>query len=79
MGFEILQINGVTQHIFITTAVYKTWKVWRVSFENETEVILYKLANEWMQRNEDNLDDYTLKTIGKCINTMILEKELTAA
>ena len=53
--------------------------MWRVSFENETEVILYKLANEWMQRNEDNLDDYTLKTIGKCINTMILEKELTAA
>ena len=79
MDFEILQVNGVVRFMFITTDVYKTWKVWRVSFEDKTEVMLYKLANEWMQRNEDNLDDYTLKTIGICIDTMILEKEITTA
>ena len=65
--------------MFITTNVYKTWKVWRVIFEDKTEVMLYKLADEWMQRNEDHLDDYTLKTIGICIDTMILEKEITTA
>ncbi|MCO5936502.1 hypothetical protein NAF17_13225 [Mucilaginibacter sp. RB4R14] len=77
MVFKIIQTNGVARLMFITTDVYKTRKVWRIIFEDKTEVMLYKLADEWMQRNEDNLDDYTLKTIGKCINTIILEKEIT--
>ncbi len=77
MVFKIIQTNGVARLMSITTDVYKTRKVWRIIFEDKTEVMLYKLADEWMQRNEDNLDDYTLKTIGKCINTIILEKEIT--
>lgn len=79
MSFEIMQTNGAVQFIFITTAIYKTWKVWRVSFEDETEVMLYKLADEWMQRTNDHLDHYTLKTIGNCIDTMILEKQMSIA
>ncbi|NNU33476.1 hypothetical protein HK413_03635 [Mucilaginibacter sp. S1162] len=44
--------------------------MWKVKV-NGKAAMLYKLGSEWMQRNEDYRDMYTLKAIGEFIDTMI--------
>lgn len=60
--------KGYHQTLQIISETFKSWKVWRVRFQNGEEAVLFKLENMWMQRNEDGLDDHTLNCIGRLID-----------
>ncbi|MDB5158935.1 MAG: hypothetical protein JWR50_3642 [Mucilaginibacter sp.] len=70
MNYKVKLADGTTHLIEITTGYFKNWRVWKVRI-NGKAAMLYKLGSEWMQRNEDYLDSYTLKAIGEFIDTMI--------
>jgi hypothetical protein len=70
MKYKLKLADGTTQLIEITAGYFKNWRVWKVQV-NGKAAMLYKLGSEWMQRNEDYLDNYTLKAIGEFIDTMI--------
>ncbi len=70
MDYKLKLADGTTQLIEITTGYLKNWRVWKVKINGKVAV-LYKLGTEWMQRNEDYLDMYTLKAIGEFIDNMI--------
>ena len=70
MSYEILLADGVVILFQTTAATFKTWKVWNVQFTDGSEVMLYKCGNEWVQRNEDNLDNAAIIAIGKCIDSI---------
>jgi len=74
MSYEILLADGVVVLLQITAATFKTWKVWNVQFIDGREVMLYKCGNEWVQRNEDHLDNAVILAIGKCIDNIGLKK-----
>lgn len=73
MSYEILLIDGTVALVQIMSASYKTWKVWKVQFDDGKEAMLYKTGNTWMQRNDDYLDVYILMTIGNCIDANDIE------
>jgi len=68
MSYEILLANGAVSPFQITATTYKTWKVWKIQFKDGKEVMLYKCGNEWVQRNEDELDADLLLIIGNQID-----------
>jgi hypothetical protein len=70
MNYKLKLADGTIQLIEITAGYFKTWRVWQVKI-NGKAATLYKLGTEWMQRNEDYLDTYTLKAIGEFIDSMI--------
>ena len=74
MSYEILLADGVVVLLQITATTFKTWKVWNVQFIDGREVMLYKCGNEWVQRNEDHLDNAVIMAIGKCIDNIGLKK-----
>ena len=74
MSYEILLADGVVVLLQITAATFKTWKVWSVQFIDGREVMLYKCGNEWVQRNEDHLDNSVIMAIEKCIDNIGLKK-----
>jgi hypothetical protein len=74
MSYEILLADGVIVLLQITAATFKTWKVWRVQFVDGREAMLYKCGDEWVQRNEDQLDNSAIIAIGKHIDGISLKK-----
>ena len=70
MSYEILLADGAVLLFQITAATFKTWKVWKIQFTDGREAMLYKCGNEWVQRNEDQLDNSAIVAIGKCIDTI---------
>lgn len=70
MNYKLKLADGTTQLIEITTGYFKNLRVWQVKI-NGKAAMLYKLGSEWMQRNEDYLDNNTLKAIGEFIDTII--------
>ena len=60
--------NGIEQTISFTSAKFKNLNVWSVYFDDGKEAMLYKCGNEWMQRNEGELDAHSLINIGKQID-----------
>jgi hypothetical protein len=68
MSYEILLADGAVLLLQITTATFKTWKVWKIQFTDGREAMLYKCGDEWVQRNEDQLDKAAIIAIGKCID-----------
>jgi hypothetical protein len=68
MSYEILLANGAVSPFQITATTYKIWKVWKIQFKDGKEVMLYKCGNEWVQRNEDELDADLLLIIGNQID-----------
>jgi len=70
MKYKMKLADGTTQIVQITAAYFKTWRVWQVQINGKV-AMLYKLGSEWMQRNEDYLDAYTLQAIGKYIDSII--------
>ena len=68
MSYEILFEDEAIKIVHITSATFKTWKIWRIEFHDGKEVVLYKCGNEWMQRIEDQLEIRFLIAIGKCID-----------
>jgi hypothetical protein len=75
MSYEIILADGAILPLQITAATFKNWKVWKIQFKDGKEAMLYKCGNEWVQRNEDELDAHSLLTIGNQIdhiNTTVL-------
>jgi hypothetical protein len=70
MNYKLKLADGTTQLIEITAGHFKNWRVWTVKINGKV-AMLYKLGSEWMQRNEDYLDNYTLNAIGEFIDNMI--------
>jgi hypothetical protein len=77
MNYKMKLADGTTQLIQITADYFKTLRVWRVQVNGKIAV-LYKAGNEWMQRHEDYLDAYTLKAIGKYIDSIIMPPDQPA-
>ena len=78
MSYEILLADGVVVLLQITAATFKTWKVWKIQFTDGREAMLYKCGNEWVQRNEDQLDNFVIIAIGKCIDGIGSKKDRMA-
>ena len=70
--------DGTAQFINITGAWFKSWHVWIVKFDNGKAAMLFKLGDEWMQRNEDILDEPVLNAVGKCIDRIIFRRNRLA-
>jgi len=71
MQIEIVSSpNGYKQVLQLISERLKTWWVWKVRFQDGAEAVLFKCGNEWMQRNEDNLEHWLLKAIGEKIDQM---------
>jgi hypothetical protein len=76
MKYKIKLADGKAHLIQITSAYFKSWHVWNVKFDDGKVVMLFKMGNEWMQRNEDFLDDHVLGAIGNCIDRIIYRRKL---
>lgn len=74
MSYEILLADGAILSLQISAATYKTWNVWKIKFSDGQEVILYKCGSEWVQRNEDHLDESFIIAIGQHIDDLKLAK-----
>jgi len=71
MQIEIVSSrNGYKQVLQLISETLKSLRVWKVRFQDGAEAVLFKCGNEWMQRNEDNLDHWLLKAIGEKIDQM---------
>ncbi len=78
MSYEILLADGAVLLLQITAATFKTWKVWKIQFTDGREAMLYKCGDEWVQRNEDQLDNVAIIAIGKYIDGICLKKNTMA-
>jgi hypothetical protein len=70
MDYKIRLTDGTVQMVKIIATTFKKLKVWKLSFTNGTEVMLYKVGNEWLQRTEDFLEHCNLISIGAYIDSM---------
>lgn len=64
----ILSGNGTKYVLQLIASTLKSLRVWNVKFQDGAEAVLFKCGNEWMQRNEDNLDHWLIKAIGEKID-----------
>jgi hypothetical protein len=76
MKHKIKLPDGTAQLIEITSAYFKTWHVWNVKFADGKAAMLFKLGSEWMQRNEDFLDEQILSAIGKRIDAILVSRKM---
>jgi hypothetical protein len=74
MSYEILLADGAVLLLQINAATFKTWNVWSIQFMDGKEAMLYKCGNEWVQRNEDQLDNAAIIAIGKHIDGISLKR-----
>ncbi len=75
MKHTIKLTDGTVQLVQITSAYFKSWHVWKVRFDDGKVVMLFKLGSEWMQRNEDYLEEHVLRALGNCIDRIIFRKK----
>lgn len=71
MEYKIKLADGTAHIISITSAYFKTWHVWNIKFKDGRAAMLFKMGSEWMQRNEDFLDEHVLTAIGNTIDKII--------
>jgi hypothetical protein len=64
----VLSRNGCKQVVHLISQTLKSLRVWKVRFHDGAEAILFKCGSEWMQRNEDNLENWLLQAIGEKID-----------
>ncbi len=64
----ILSGNGSKYVLQLISSSLKSLRVWKVRFQDGAEAVLMKVGNEWLQRNEDNLDNWLIKAIGEKID-----------
>ncbi|MBB5395689.1 MULTISPECIES: hypothetical protein [unclassified Mucilaginibacter] len=76
MRHKIKLPDGTLQLIDITSAYFKTWHVWNVKFADGKVAMLFKIGSEWMQRNEDFLDEHVVNAIGKRIDSILLRRKI---
>jgi hypothetical protein len=66
MSYEIvLSWKGCRRALRAAAETFKTLTVWKISFEDGEEAVLFKCGAEWFQRNEDGLERGLLKAIGQ--------------
>ena len=75
MKYKIKLADGTIRFIQVTSAYFKSWHVWNIKFDDGKAVMLFKLGSEWMQRNEDFLDEHVLRAVGFCIDRIILRRK----
>jgi len=75
MEHRIKLADGTLKLIKITSAYFKTWHVWKIQFEDGKTAMLFKMGSEWMQRNEDFLDEHVISVIGTYIDKIILRRQ----
>jgi hypothetical protein len=68
MSYEILITAAGLSILHITTANFNSLTGWRIEFHDGKEAMLYYRDGEWMQYDEQWLDEITLQDIGNCIN-----------
>ena len=76
MKYKVKLADGTAHLVHITSAYFKAWHVWKVKFDDGKVVMLFKLGNEWMQRNEDFLEEQLLNSVGACIDKIIFRRKL---
>jgi hypothetical protein len=76
MKYKIRLVDGTAQLVQITSAYFKAWHVWNVKFDDGRIVTLFKLGSDWMQRNEDFLEEHLLNSLGACIDKIIFRRRL---
>ena len=69
----VLTRNGYKQVLQLISETLKSLRVWKVRFQDGAEAVLFKCGNEWMQRNEDNLEHWLLQAIGEKIDQIDLQ------
>ncbi len=78
MKYQVKLADGTAHFVHITSAYFKSWHVWNVSFDNGKVVMLFKLGSDWMQRNEDFLETQLLNAVGACIDKIIFRRKMIA-
>jgi hypothetical protein len=76
MKYKIKLADGTAHLVQITSGYFKAWHVWNVKFDDGKAVMLFKLGSEWMQRNEDFLEEHVLNALGRCIDKIIFKRKL---
>ena len=70
MQYKIKLTDGTTQIVKIIATTFKKLKVWKLSFTNGKEIMLYKVGTEWLQRTEDFLEQRYVMSIGAYIDSL---------
>lgn len=70
MDYKIKLTDGTTQIVKIIATTFKKLKVWKLSFTNGKEIMLYKVGTEWLQRTEDFLEQRYVMSIGAYIDSL---------
>ncbi|WP_184544617.1 hypothetical protein [Mucilaginibacter sp. FT3.2] len=78
MEHKIILADGTAHIISITSAYFKTWRVWNIKFKDGRAATLLKMGSEWMQRNEDFLDQQVIAAIGNTIDKIICRRNTPA-
>jgi hypothetical protein len=76
MDYKIKLADGKAHLVEITSAYFKSWHVWNVKFTDGKVAMLYKVGSEWMQRNEDFLEEHLLTAIGSTIDKIIYRRTI---
>jgi hypothetical protein len=75
MKYKIRLADGTAQLVHISSAYFKAWQVWNIKFDDGKVVMLFKLGSEWMQRNEDFLEEHILSSLGAYIEKIIFRRK----
>jgi hypothetical protein len=70
MNYKIRLKDGTTQIIDIIATTFKRMKVWKLSFSDGKDIMLYKVGSQWLQRKEDFLEQHYLILIGAYIDAL---------
>lgn len=76
MDYKIKLADGKAHLVSITSAYFKSWQVWQVKFTDGKVAMLFKVGSEWMQRNEDLLEEQVLTAIGYTIDKIIYKRTI---
>lgn len=68
MNYKIKLKDGTTQVIRIIATTFKKLEVWKLSFSSGREIMLFKIGSQWLQRNEDFLEQRYVTSIGAYID-----------
>jgi hypothetical protein len=74
MSYEILMTGEGLSILHITEANFNSFEGWRIKFHDGREAMLYKGREQWMQYQEDWLDEPTITAVGKCIDNRRIKK-----
>ena len=74
MSYEILMTEEGLSILHITEATFNSFEGWRIEFHDGKEAMLYKSREQWMQYQEDWLDEPTMAAVGKCIDNRRIKK-----